>query len=241
MPSNKTHLSGSWLYDGSVPTGVRIVETDCAPGTGDYQDDPETAQDRPGNWYYIEWSPAGDRRSTGSSVGPFDTLAFADAYVIVTTKGTLSWCEHGPDENNRTVLLRSDHIMPLLVASCPSYRERWCDTSHSPDFEPDLIYVHLGNFAEHVMLLLNRLGECDLEKICNAIEQLHVYGDARVRQAATVGLLEAIRNIARNARSSTLPLETHLGEVSKRWWHSLDAFWNGQIPYVGADISRDAG
>jgi hypothetical protein len=174
-------------------------------------------------------------------VGPFDTIASAEAYVIVTTKGTLSWCEHGPDENIRPASLRADHIIPLLVASCPSYRERWRDISHSSDFEPDLIYLHLGNFADHFMIVLNRFDERDLEGICDAIEQLHVYGDAHVRQAATVGLLESIQNLARNTCSSTLALETHLGVVSKRWWHSLEAFWNGQIPYVGADIRGDAG
>jgi len=240
MPLPKTHLHGIWLYDGSIPTGVRIVETDCAPGTGDYEDDPETAEDRPGTWYYVEWASAGDRHLTGSSVGPFDSLVSAEAYVIVTAKGTLSWCDDEPTGNYQPVSLRSEHVMPLLVASCPSYRERWIAVSRAPDFEADLIYAQLGDFAQHVVNQLGRFEECDLIRLCDTAEQLHVYGDTDVREAATIGLLEAIQNAARATRSSTLELESHLGVVTKRWWNSLNAFWKGEIPFVGADLPGNA-
>lgn len=83
--------SGKWLYDGSVATGVRIVETDCAPGTGDYEDDPETSDDRPGTFYYVEWSQAGCLTETGSSVGPFATAKDAEAHVAAVVRGGAAW------------------------------------------------------------------------------------------------------------------------------------------------------
>jgi hypothetical protein len=50
---HKLVKEGSWLYDGRILSGVRVVETDCALGTGDYKDDPEIAADRPGTWFWF--------------------------------------------------------------------------------------------------------------------------------------------------------------------------------------------
>ena len=82
---------GTWLYAGSVPTGVCIIETDIAYGTGDYEDDPETAEDRPGRWFYIGYSGAGELTSTSANAGPFTTAAEAIAHVDHATSGTVTW------------------------------------------------------------------------------------------------------------------------------------------------------
>jgi hypothetical protein len=37
---------GEWLYDGMVPCEVVITREDIFPGSGDYEDPPEIANDR---------------------------------------------------------------------------------------------------------------------------------------------------------------------------------------------------
>lgn len=81
---------GVWMYAGTVETAVRILQTQVAFGTGDYEDEPEGACDRPGLYFYVEWSEAGD--TTGRSrVGPFNSLEDAEEYVRKTSYRTVKW------------------------------------------------------------------------------------------------------------------------------------------------------
>ncbi len=74
---------GTWLYAGSVPTRVRVLQSEVAFGTGDYEDEPEIAAHRSGRCFYVEWDPAGGG-SGGSVTGPFETIEQAKAHVRST-------------------------------------------------------------------------------------------------------------------------------------------------------------
>jgi hypothetical protein len=104
--------------------------------------------------------------------------------------------------------------------------------------DAELLYLHLGDFAHHVVDLLGRDARGELAAIARALEHLHVEGDDDVKEAATIGLLEGIQNVAGHRNVSTEALEAALGDEARRWWRSLDAFWSGKIPYVGADIGK---
>jgi hypothetical protein len=78
---------GTWLYSGSVPTAVRVLESDVAFGTGDYEDEPEVAEDKPGVCFYVEWEPAGGGSSGGSVTGPFATIDEAKTHIQQTATG----------------------------------------------------------------------------------------------------------------------------------------------------------
>jgi hypothetical protein len=78
---------GTWLYSGSIPTAVRILESPVAFGTGDYEHEPEDADDKPGLCFYVEWQPAGGDDSGGSVTGPFATEEEAKAHVQLTAEG----------------------------------------------------------------------------------------------------------------------------------------------------------
>jgi hypothetical protein len=80
---------GRWFYAGSVATRVRLLQSEVAFGTGDHEDEPEDADDRPGRCFYVEWEPA-TGGSGGSLTGPFETLQEAKAHVH-TTAGTVLW------------------------------------------------------------------------------------------------------------------------------------------------------
>jgi len=80
------------LYDGTVPSGVRILESQVAFGTGDSEDEPHLRDDKARHCFYVEWATAGslvDWRSAGH--GPFRSLAEAETYVSKTSEGTVTW------------------------------------------------------------------------------------------------------------------------------------------------------
>ena len=83
-PFGRPVAEGTWLYSGSVPTVVQILESDVAFGTGDYEDEPEDAEDKPGLCFYVEWKIAG---GGGSVTGPFATVDGAKMHVQQTAPG----------------------------------------------------------------------------------------------------------------------------------------------------------
>jgi hypothetical protein len=131
--------------------------------------------------------------------------------------------------------------MGLLLQACPSYEARWKAYRESPEFDAELLYLHLGDFAHHVVDLLERDARAELAAIARALEHLHVEGDDDVKEAATIGLLEGIQNVAGHRNVSTEALEAALGAETHRWWRSLVAFWSGKVPHVGADLVKSSG
>ena len=138
-------------------------------------------------------------------------------------------------------MIRREQVISLLLEACPSYRARWEAYRQAPEFDAELLYVHLGDFAGHVVDLLARDAKEDLAGLTRALERLHLEGDDYVKEAATTGLLEGIQNVAGNRNVSTEGLEAALDVETRRWWRSLDAFWSGKIPHVGADIVKGSG
>jgi len=135
-------------------------------------------------------------------------------------------------------MIRREDIVDVLLSASPGYRVRWDQFRGSTDFDANLIYVHLGDFADFVVDLLERHELEGMHAIAVGLERLHVEGDEFVKEAATIGLLEGIQNIASNRRVATTGLEEALGVETRRWWNSLRAFWSGRSPYVGADITK---
>src|SRR5687767_14704971 len=91
---------------------------------------------------------------------------------------------------------------PLLDAD-PSFLPHWRAFLAEYCDEPDLpLYLALSPLAEH---LIERLGRGDTKgfnDIFDVVERWHVDGDAYVREAATIGLLESIQNqLGGNGRS----------------------------------------
>jgi hypothetical protein len=100
-----------------------------------------------------------------------------------------------------------------------------------------LLYVDLGVFARHVVELYQHGRIEDLRPAFATIERLHREGDAYVREAATIGLLESIQNIA-PGRFTPEAFEPLLGSETAKWWHELNAFWDGKRRYVGEGLQE---
>lgn len=122
--------------------------------------------------------------------------------------------------------IRKIDLQPLLVAACPSF---------SSDETISLPYLLLGEFAHHLLALHKRNSTGDFPAVIELIERLHLEGDAYVREAATIGLLEGIQNLWMHHRIDPEEFGRFLLPVSRKAWDRLNAFWNGKISMVGAD------
>ena len=126
-------------------------------------------------------------------------------------------------------IIRADEVMPLLLASCPSFSHAWARIEG--DIEPDgtrLGYVDAGWFSEHLVELLRAGNRDEIATAFAVIERLHVDGDAYVRNLATVGYLEGIQNGSLNADIDPARFEQYLGPESLRWWKGLNAVRSGE-------------
>lgn len=131
--------------------------------------------------------------------------------------------------------------MPLLVDACPSYAtrfERYLAKNYD-DGDERLVYCELGDFAHHLCDLLERKETSEFCDVFRAIESLHVNGDSYVREAAIIGLLEGLQNVASNRTAVTAEQFTpFLGAEATKWWHELNEFWQGGRRYVGEGLEN---
>jgi hypothetical protein len=129
--------------------------------------------------------------------------------------------------------ITKEQVMPLLLEACPSFTERWEEHRAFYDDE-DLLYIDLGEFAHHLVKLhkTNQTGE--FPAVFDVIERLHLDGDDYVREAATIGMLEGIQNVAGNLDVDPEVFAPYLKPESAKWWRQLNDFWDGKILNVGA-------
>jgi hypothetical protein len=133
-------------------------------------------------------------------------------------------------------MITQDEVMPILLGVCPSFCQRWKEHKAFYDKE-DLLYLDLSEFARHLIELYQGSQTGEFAEVFNAVERLHLEGDEFVREAAVIGLLEGIQNIAGNSGVDPESFFTYLQPKSRKWWRQLNDFWNGKIPYVGATIN----
>ena len=89
--SDQRVLAETWFYDGRVECGVEIWRRGLRPGTGDHEDPPEFRDDQPGEWYEVQFAPAGGGRMGQAGSGYHSTLEAAREHVRTLTNGTVHW------------------------------------------------------------------------------------------------------------------------------------------------------
>lgn len=115
-------------------------------------------------------------------------------------------------------------VMDVLLAAWPSLRPAY-DSYVESDGEPRLLYIDLGWLGQRLVEEVRARGVAGLAAVFAAIERLHVEGNPKVREAATIGLLEAIQNIAAGEPEVLAQVEGALGPESREGWEYLNAFW----------------
>jgi hypothetical protein len=125
-----------------------------------------------------------------------------------------------------------DEVAPLLVGACPSFEksEEWADFWSDYGDEPDLLsYLLVSAFVRHLINLKVAGNTSEFESVFTLVEDLHVHGDAYVRELATVGILEDLQNTNLH-RDGTSPEDfvAYLRPISRWWWEELYLFWAGK-------------
>lgn len=131
-------------------------------------------------------------------------------------------------------MIAKEQVTGLLIAACPSFEA--ASREHKAYYGEDLLYVELGEFANHLLKLHQSQQTAEFPAVAQLIERLHVEGDANVREAATIGLLEGIQNVWGNSGVDPQEFFSFLLPESVKWWDSLNKFWNREIRFVGEDI-----
>jgi hypothetical protein len=125
-------------------------------------------------------------------------------------------------------MIAKDDMMGVLLDACPSFAPQWQAFQDEWREEADdlPLYLVLADFARHLIGMLERGETAALPAVFGAVERLHVEGEHYVREAATVGLLEALQNLNLH-KSGTDPerFRPYLGPESARWWDKLYRFW----------------
>ena len=123
-------------------------------------------------------------------------------------------------------------MFDLMLGACPSFQENWRqfvsdwidETETAQDGLP--YYIALGDLAAHVTKRMKARDTSELAAVFLVVERWHVEGDHYVREAATIGFLEALQGCASKKQKKAI-LESWLLPESKRWWTKLNEFWEG--------------
>ena len=125
-------------------------------------------------------------------------------------------------------MIAKEQMLPMLVKSCPSFAGKWREHQQKyRDEENYLSYVALGEFARHLINLNKQNQTTEFENVFETVENLHLDGEHYVKEAATIGLLEALQN---NLKDDAEKFVKYLKPESLKWW-------NGEIKFVGQTLN----
>ena len=127
-------------------------------------------------------------------------------------------------------MITKPDIPALWLEACPSFRAAFAESC--ADDSEELLYVHAGAFARHLLALHRSQQRGEFPAVATFIERLHTDGDHYTREFATIGILESIQNVWGHTDVSPDEFLPFLQPIGAAAWHSLDRFWAGEIPFV---------
>ena len=123
-------------------------------------------------------------------------------------------------------MIRREEIPEILLNACPSFGPKWQEFLDEWRNEPDPpIYLALAEFARHIIDLLANRDTAQFPMVFDAIERMHTEGEGFVKEAATIGLLEALQNTNLHQTTEPEQFRPYLRTVSESWWDKLYDFW----------------
>jgi hypothetical protein len=137
-------------------------------------------------------------------------------------------------------MIQRDALMPLLLQACPSFSDKWQAYRASWGEDEPLLYVDLGEFASHLVSLVQEKTINELADVFAVVEHLLHEGNHDVQEAVTVGLLEDVQNFAGHRKIDHALFRPFLEPETAYWWQRVQDFWNGKIPYIFDDRKEDA-
>src|SRR4051812_36969335 len=135
---------------------------------------------------------------------------------------------HSPIMSGGSLITRENMFEPLLRAD-QSFAPRWSAFVEEWQDERELPqYLALASLARHLIGQLKAGHTETFPAVFHVVEQWHVQGDAYVREAASLGLLEDLQNTGLHEGTEPADFEPWLRPVSKHWWDKVDRFWSGR-------------
>ena len=111
-------------------------------------------------------------------------------------------------------------VLPVLLAVCPSFRQRWDEYVSDELYVPNQVYVDTGEFARHMCALLEAGTVNEFSAVFAAIEHLLEEGDEDACNAVTTGLLEDLYFKAEDADISPREWRKYFGPRATRAWEA---------------------
>jgi hypothetical protein len=128
-------------------------------------------------------------------------------------------------------MIERDEMMAPMLQACPSFQSAWIEFADEWREETDKpLYLALGSLARHLISMLAARDTSGLSSAFAVVERWHTDGDASVREAATIGLLEDLQNDGLHSVTSPQQFEPFLLPESLKWWRKVERFWShGEI------------
>jgi hypothetical protein len=91
IQEDKVVATGEWLYDGIVPRKVVVVREDVWPGSGDYEDPHEIAEDRNVTCFSVWFESPGQAMEFKAGGGYYATIDEAITASESKLSGPVKW------------------------------------------------------------------------------------------------------------------------------------------------------
>jgi hypothetical protein len=128
-------------------------------------------------------------------------------------------------------VIRKEEMMEPLLHACPAFEPAWKAFLNEWSTEEEKpIYLALGELARHLVSMLVAKDLAGLQRVFEVVERWLLEGDAYVREAATVGLLEDLQNDTFHTTTSPADFEPVLLPKSAEQWRQVRRFWNTGEP-----------
>jgi len=127
-------------------------------------------------------------------------------------------------------------MMPIILEKFPAFGPIWKKHLELWKGEEAGIYNDIAEFANFVVDACERRESESVTAAFSLIEEFLVEGDEEVRNAASIGFLEDVRNISAWRRFGPEPFIQRLGPQSKVAWAAIEEIWRGKTSL--ADVVR---
>ena len=111
-------------------------------------------------------------------------------------------------------------VLPNLLSACPSFQSRWNEYVQDEAYAPNKIYIDVGEFARHLMTLLQAGKVEEFPAVFITVEHLLEQGDEDARAAVTTGLLEDLYFEAEYAGISPREWRKYFGTRAIKAWEA---------------------
>jgi hypothetical protein len=111
-------------------------------------------------------------------------------------------------------------VLPRLLSACLSFQSRWSEYVQDETYAPNEIYIDVGEFAQHLMTLLQAGKVEEFPAVFMAVEYLLEQGNEEARNAITIGFLEGLYFEAEDAGVSPREWRKYFGPRAIKAWEA---------------------